>query len=145
MRIRFLLPLIVLVLIPLSIRADQKPKLYPFHGKVTAAGSQKQTSTSAVVALGLPGLFVHDTHKTFTLTLTDGSTVTMEIGEYSREDKLLAMGDEVDFREDAKGEHAWIHFVRPNPKRADLPGKEAETKYNIIQVGAPPSAQLPSR
>jgi hypothetical protein len=48
-------------------------------------------------------------------------------------------------RSDAKHEHAWIHFIRPNPKHPDVPGKDAETKYDIIQVAAPPSAQLPSR
>jgi hypothetical protein len=105
----------------------------------------RRISTGAVVALGLPGLFVKDKHMTFGVTLKDGSTVTMELGEYTREDKVLQMGEEVDFRSDAKHEHAWIHFIRPNPKHSDLPGKDAETKYDIIQVAAPPSAQLPSR
>ena len=70
--------------------------------------------------------------------------MTVDLTDYQRnEDKLLVMGEEVDFREDAKQEHAWIHWLKPNPKSSDLPGKDAETKYDIIQVAAPPSGTAP--
>jgi len=121
------------------MRADHKPKEYPLHGKVTATGTHKQTDAGAVLALGLPGLFIKEKHRIFTLTLKDGSTLTVDLTDYQRnDDKLLVMGEEVDFREDAKQEHAWIHWVKPNPKGSDLLGKDAETRYDILQVAAPP-------
>jgi len=66
----------------------------------------------------------------------------MEQDEYhNKEDRPVpVMGEEIDFREDAKHEHAWIHWTKPNPK-ASLPGKDAETKYDIIEIASPPNAQ----
>lgn len=144
MRIQFLF---ALFLIPPSMYADQKPpKEYPFHAKVTATGTHKQTDTGAVLLFGLPGIFVNEKHRIFTLTLKDRSTVTVDLVDYQRHyDKLLVMGEEVDFREDAKQEHAWIHWIKPNPKNSDLPGKDAETKYDIIQIAAPPELPVDTK
>ena len=55
MRPRFLLALFSLFAIPLWTRANHKPKEYPIHGKVTAAGIHKQADMGAVLTLGLPG------------------------------------------------------------------------------------------
>lgn len=101
-----IVPIILLLPIPGISQVSANSK-YPLHGKVTSVGKRN---------------VVYQTVKTATITTDDGTKFTIEQGR----GYIPSMGDEVDFRIDAKHQHAWI----PLPNK-----KGAEDKYDIDEEG----------
>jgi hypothetical protein len=137
-----IVPLLLLSISAASIAAKEK-KEWPFHGKITGTGKAPQqaiyTGTGLGEALGAGWL------KTLSITIAGGKTFVVEEIDGGKEpdEPTYKRGDEVDFRVDAKEQHAWIRWTRksctaaaPCTNFGDGGGvkKEMEEKFDIVNV-----------